>query len=45
MAILYLLLASIYRESFVVSDWLVVAFDLLAKTVIEVYILFSKRNK
>lgn len=44
MAVLYLLLASIYRESFVVSDWLVVAFDLLAKTIIEIYILFSNQK-
>lgn len=44
MAILYLLFVGIYRQSFVISDWMVVAFDLLAKTIIEVYILFSQKK-
>lgn len=43
MTILYLLIASIYRESFVPSDWIVVSVDLVAKVVIEIYILFGRK--
>lgn len=42
--LLYLLIATIFRESFIYSDWVVVAVDLLAKTIIEIYILFGKNR-
>jgi len=44
MTLLYLLIANIFRDSFVLSDWVVVAVDLLAKTIIEIYILFSRKK-
>ena len=40
--ILYLLFVSIFRESFMFSDWIVVAVDLIAKIIIEIYVLYGK---
>ncbi len=42
LALLYLLFINLYRGSFIVSDWLVVAIDLLAKAIIELIILVEK---
>jgi len=39
--ILYLLIAGIFRNSFISSDWFVVAIDLLAKVIIEIYVLYG----
>jgi len=43
-AILYLLFASLNRNTFVISDWLVVAFDLSAKLIVELILLFKQRE-
>jgi hypothetical protein len=45
LALLYLLFANIYRVTFVFSDWLVVAIDILAKVIIELIILFKKTTR
>ena len=42
-ALLYLLLANIFRQEFIVNDWFVVVIDLAAKTIIEAYILYDQR--
>ena len=43
-ALLYLLFASLYRETFMFSDWLVVFVDLFVKILIEIYILVDKKD-
>ena len=45
LALLYLLFINVYKGSFVSSDWLVVAFDLFAKLIIEIVIILKTRNK
>ena len=42
LAILYLLFINLYRGSFILSDWVVVTIDLLAKIIIELYLMFTK---
>lgn len=42
LVLLYLLFINVYRETFVMNDWLVVIIDLIAKTIIEI-ILLTKR--
>jgi len=42
LALLYLLAANLFRGTFIVSDWLIVAFDLLVKVIIELIVLFKK---
>lgn len=42
--LLYLLFINILRDTFVTSDWIVVAVDLMVKLIIEFYITFSKGN-
>ena len=43
LTLLYLLAASIFRDTFILTDWVIIAFDLMVKTIIEWYILFKKR--
>jgi len=45
MVLLYLLLASLNRDTFVISDWLIVTFDLLAKLIVESMLLFKQKEK
>ncbi len=42
LALLYLLFVNVYRETFIISDWLVVTVDLMVKAVIEIAILKGK---
>ena len=42
LTLLYLLAANIARSTFISTDWIVVAADLLAKVVIEFYLLVRK---
>jgi len=44
LTILYLLAVSIFRDTFIYTDWLIVVFDLSVKTIIEGYILFKRRG-
>ena len=40
--VLYLLFVSLFRSSFILNDWIVVAVDLFAKIIIEIYVLYGK---
>ena len=42
LALLYLLFVNIYKETFSVHDWSVVAVDLSVKTIIEIVLLIEK---
>ena len=42
-ALLYLLLANLFRGTFIINDWFVVMVDLIAKVIIELIILLKKR--
>lgn len=42
LALLYLLFTNLYRGTFLVSDWLVVAIDLMAKVIVELIVLFDR---
>lgn len=42
LTLLYLLIANIVRDTFMLTDWVVVAVDLLAKVIIESYLFFSR---
>ncbi len=42
LVLLYLLFINLYRGSFIISDWVVVTVDLLAKTVIEIILLIRR---
>ena len=42
--LLYLLFANLFRDSFMLSDWIIVTIDLSAKIIIESIILFTKRG-
>ena len=44
LTILYLLIANTARNTLILSDWAVVAVDLLAKMIIESYLLFRRRS-
>lgn len=44
LVLLYLLFVNLYRESFFLSDWLVVAFDIAVKIVIEIALIVKKGN-
>jgi len=44
LTLLYLLFANLFRGSFIISDWIVVAVDLSAKIIIESIILVQKRH-
>ena len=44
LTLLYLLFANLFRGTFILSDWVVVAIDLSAKVVIESIILVQKKN-
>ena len=44
LALLYLLFVSLWRNSFIFSDWLVVAIDLAVKVIVELYILGNGNN-
>jgi len=45
LALLYLLFINIFRKTFILSDWLVIAIDLFVKLFIEFYILFIRRTR
>ncbi|MBU0628380.1 MAG: hypothetical protein KKC75_04265 [Nanoarchaeota archaeon] len=40
--LLYLLFINIYRDTFILTDWVVVTVDLSAKTIIDIILLCSK---
>lgn len=42
LALFYLLFINVYRHTFVISDWAVVAFDLAVKVIIEIALLTEK---
>ena len=42
LTLLYLLFANLFRNTFVISDWVVVSVDLSAKVIIESIILMRK---
>ena len=42
LTLLYLLAVNIFRDTFILTDWIIVSFDLLVKTIIEIYVLFIK---
>ncbi len=42
LALLYLLFINVYRHTFIISDWIVVAFDLFVKVIIEIALLTNK---
>lgn len=42
LVLLYLLAVNIFRDTFIMSDWLIVVFDLLVKAAIELIVLFKK---
>ena len=42
LALLYLLFINLYRHTFIISDWVVVAFDLFVKVIIEIALLTNK---
>ena len=44
LALLYLLFVNVSENTFVIRDWLVVAFDLAVKAVVEIIILTKKNN-
>lgn len=44
LALLYLLFVNIYRHAFIISDWIVVAFDLFVKVVIEIALLTKRED-
>lgn len=44
LALLYLLFINIYRQTFIISDWVVVAFDLFVKGVIEITLLTKRED-
>ena len=41
LAILYLLFVNVFRESFIISDWVVISVDLVAKAIIEIKLLLK----
>lgn len=44
LAILYLLFINILRNTFIISDWIVVIIDLAVKLIIEIYIIIIERK-
>ena len=44
MTLLYLLLANLFRGTFIMSDWFVVTIDLVAKVIIDAIIFFKKKS-
>ena len=43
LAILYLLFTNLNNNAFIIKDWVVVTFDLVVKTIIDIYVYwFSK---
>jgi len=42
LALLYILFVNVFRESFIVNDWIVVSVDLIAKIIIEMVLLSRK---
>ncbi len=44
LTLLYLLAANIFRDIFILTDWIIVSFNLSVKTIIEIYVLFKKKE-
>lgn len=44
LALLYLLFANLYRQTFVKSDWFVVVIDLFVKTFVDIFIVIKTKS-